>query len=112
MGVTHATVLKLVEGLESKGHHLYCDNYYTSPALFHDLYERDFGACGTVRIDRRGLPTEVKVKLAKGEVKAVGMEQCNMIALKWKDKRPVTMLTMIHDDSMVTKRRRTKLAPG
>ena len=29
-GVTHGVVLKLVEGLENKGHHLYCDNYYTT----------------------------------------------------------------------------------
>ena len=35
-----------------------------------------------------------------------------MLALKWKDKRDVSMLSTIHDDSMVEKRRRTRLAPN
>ena len=29
--------MKLVEGLEHKGHHLYCENFYSSPDLFVDL---------------------------------------------------------------------------
>ena len=28
-GVTHAVVLKLIEGLEQKGHHVCIDNYYS-----------------------------------------------------------------------------------
>lgn len=35
--VTHAVVLKLLEGLENCGHHVYMDNYYTSPSLFQNL---------------------------------------------------------------------------
>ena len=41
---TSAIVLKLVEELHHKGHHLYCDNYYTSPALFLALRNLGFGA--------------------------------------------------------------------
>ena len=32
--VMHAVVLKLLEGLENHSHHIYMDNYYTSPSLF------------------------------------------------------------------------------
>lgn len=46
-GVTRGVVLKLVKGLEHKGHHLYCDNIYSSPALFSSLQQLGFGACGT-----------------------------------------------------------------
>ena len=35
-----------------------------------------------------------------------------MMALKWMDKCPVAMLTTIHDDSIVTKQRRSKAAQG
>ena len=52
VGVTHAVVLKLLEGLENRGHHIYMDNHYTSPALFQDLRCRGFCACGTVRTNR------------------------------------------------------------
>ena len=34
----------------------------------------------------------------------------HVLALKWKDKRDVTLLSTFHDDSMVDKRRRTKAA--
>ena len=67
VGATHAVVLKS-EGLDGKGH-MYTDNYYSSPALFGDLRRLGFGACGTVRKNRRGLPDETtKAKLKKGEV--------------------------------------------
>ena len=45
VGATHAIVLKLLEGLKGKGHHVYTDNYYSSPALFGDLRRLGFGAC-------------------------------------------------------------------
>ena len=35
-----------------------------------------------------------------------------LLALQWQDKRKVTMISTIHDDSMVSKRRRTRLAEG
>ncbi len=72
--MTHAVVLKLAEGLRQKGHHLYVDKWYTSPTLFLDLKALGFGACGTVRTNRKGMPDEMKRgKLQKGCVKAVKM---------------------------------------
>ena len=109
IGVTHAIVLKLLEGLEDRGHHVYTDNYYSSPALFGDLRRLGFGACGTVRLNRQGLPKEVKATLKKGETVSKQMDS-SMLALKWMDKRAVTMLSTIHDDSFVTKKRRSRTA--
>ena len=106
-GVTHAVVLKLVEGLENKCHHVYCDNYYSSPNLFSALRHLGFGACGTVRVDRQRMPQVIAdTKLKKGEVISCEVEK-GMVALKWKDKRQVTVLSTIHDNSMVAKRRRS-----
>ena len=34
-----------------------------------------------------------------------------MLVLKWMDKREVMMLSTIHDDSVVTKKRRSRTAP-
>lgn len=105
-------VLKLVEGLERTGHHIYMDNLYSSPTLFRLLKERGLGACGTVREDRKGMPREeFRPKMKKGEVKKVVLDD-ELIALKWMDKRPVRILTTVHDSSMVPKQRRSRLAPG
>lgn len=110
-GLTHAVVVKLLEGLEHRGHHIYTDNYYTSPALFADLFQKGFGACGTVRVDRRGVPHEMRCTVRKGDVVTAAVDE-SVTALKWMDKRPVVMLSSIHDSSMVAKRRRSRLAPG
>ena len=110
VGATHAVVLKLLEGLEGRGHHVYTDNYYSSPDLFGDLQRLGFGACGTVRKNWRGVPDEMKAKLKKGEVVSKQLDS-SMLILKWMDKREVMMLSTIHDDSFVTKKRRSRTAP-
>ena len=76
-GLSTAIVLKLVEGLEGLGHHIYMDNLYSSPTLFKLLRERGLGACGTVREDRRGMPKELfkpKMKEGRGEDSNVGWQ--------------------------------------
>ena len=87
-------------------------NYYTSPTLFTSLEQLGFGVCGTVCVNRCGMPKEVTAaKLKKGEMTTSEVKN-GMLALKWQDKRAVVMLSTIHDDSWVTKRRRTRLAAG
>ena len=54
--MAHKVVMNLVEGLEGKGYHIFTDNFYSSPSLFSELHDRGFEACGTVRIDRVGIP--------------------------------------------------------
>ena len=100
-----------MEGLEGRGHHVYMVNFYTSPALFSDLHHLGFGACRTVRTNRRGLPPEIKGKMKKGEMESFILDD-SVRALRWMDKRQVTMLSTIHDDSMVTKMRQSRHAPG
>ena len=114
---TEGVVLTLLQGLEHKGHHVYMDNYYSSPTLCKKLKENGFGACGTVRVDRQKMPEEWKQgrsgkkrqenMISKGEVRSVDLED-GLVALQWKDKRLVTMISTIHDNEMISKRRRTR----
>ena len=97
----HAVVLSLLEGLEGRGHHVYMDNYYTAPALFAELCDLGFGTCGTLRVNHCGLPPQIKVTLAKGDMTSMQVDE-SMMALKWMDKGPVSMLSTIHDNSMTT----------
>jgi len=66
-GVTQVVVLKLVEELEHKGHHLYRDNYYTSPNLFSSLHQVGFGAWVFVGTGGE-CPQKSAAKLKKGEM--------------------------------------------
>ena len=105
--------MKMVESFHNKGHHLYVDNFYSSLALFTSLSAVGIGACGTLRCNRKGTPNEIKkphTKLSKGDL--LTCVSGGMRFLKWKDKREVTILTTIHDDSLISKRRRTRSVPG
>ena len=109
--MTHAVVMRLGDPIKGRGHHVYMDNFYTSPQLFSDLCDNGFGACGTVRINRRGLPAAVKENVRKGEMKVIQMDN-SMLAIKWMDKHAVTALTTIHDDTAVAVERRNRHAAG
>ena len=86
------TVLDLVSGLENKGHILYMDSFYSSVDLFRELEKRHFGCTGTIRKNRKKLPTGIKAqKLAQGEV--FFFQSGNLSALKWKDKRDIYIYT-------------------
>ncbi len=112
-GLAHRVVLELLndQRLEGKGYLVYTDNFYSSPHLFRELAEKGFGACGTARRDRRGIPLTVRqTGLSRGEV--VSCVDDGLLALKWRDKRDVTMLSTFHDSSMMSKVRRSSSVEG
>ncbi|KAJ8873107.1 hypothetical protein PR048_026724, partial [Dryococelus australis] len=68
---------------------------YSSPNLFHRLFSAGTNICGTVRTNRKPMPKELaKEKLKVGE--AVAYSSTNITAMKWKDKREVSMLSIKH----------------
>ena len=101
---TTKIVLGLLEStkLLDKGHHIYMDNYYTTPELFSELFYHETYACGTVRQNRKGLPTSVKQAKLK-PLQSVYLRSGPMLCLKWSGekkkstKKPVTILSTIHE---------------
>lgn len=93
-GKGERVVCSLVRSLQP-GHVVYMDNYYSSPSLFSSLKEKQLGAVGTVRVNRRGLPTEIKTKQKKN-MPTRHWRKGNMLALSWFDKKQVNMLSTVH----------------
>ncbi|PSN52550.1 PiggyBac transposable element-derived protein 4 [Blattella germanica] len=94
---THGTVLELIHKIEGKGHKIFMDNYFTSPKLFNDLHNRKINGCGTVRYNRKGMPSDFnpkQLKLKKGDI----MSRVNgsLRAVCWKDTRDVYILSNMH----------------
>ncbi len=97
---TAKIVFSLCDQLLHKGYCLYIDNFYTSPDLAKNLLERETDCIGTLRLNRKGVPAIIKdKKLKKGEVVAAFKNK--IMVLKWKDKKDVTMLSTIHDNTIV-----------
>ena len=112
-GLAHRVVMELTDDvrLKGKGYVVVTDNFYSSPDLFRELLVEGFGACGTVRKDRRGVPTSVKTAvLRRGEVASTVDD--SILSLKWRDKRDVMMLSTYHSNNMVTKTRRSRRVAG
>ena len=99
---------KIVLGLLQKcqlldvGHHIYMDNYYSSPELSNELYYRSTYSCGTVRASRKEMPkTLAKAKLKP--LQSVFLRNGPLLCMKWlgpkskSKKKPVTMLSTIHE---------------
>ena len=69
------------------------------------------GSCGTVHIDRIGLPPNFrKVQLKKGETAT--FSKGLLVGIKWMDKRAVTVLSTIHYTSTTPMTRRNHQCSG
>ena len=75
------------------GHHLYCDSYFTSPALFTTLLKEDTHACGTVRPKRKGLAKELQCRSFKQQGDSEEYQKGEMRATAWRDKRQLQLLS-------------------
>uniref|UniRef100_A0A3Q2ZSM9 PiggyBac transposable element-derived protein domain-containing protein n=1 Tax=Kryptolebias marmoratus TaxID=37003 RepID=A0A3Q2ZSM9_KRYMA len=98
-GLSFDAVMSLInkEYLGS-GYHIYCDNFYTSPALFCHLHKLRFGACGTFRSTRVGVPKTNKNALTKkspqGSIR--WLREGPLIFIKWMDTREVSVCSTLH----------------
>lgn len=100
-------VLALSDTLLNKGHCLFLDNFYTSLYLSEKLVRQKTDCIGTLRLNRKGTPENIKnKKLDKGE--SIAMFRRKQMIMKWKDKKDVTMISTIHDNSMVEIQKRDK----
>ncbi|KAK9694585.1 Transposase IS4 [Popillia japonica] len=106
MPLTSQIVLSLADSLLDQGYCITMDNYYTSPLLADYLISRQM-TYGTMRINRKDLPTELqKKKLKKGEI--IAFQRGKLMTMKWRDKKDVCLLSTIHNPTQVATNKRNK----
>ena len=98
--VTTKTVMGLLESgnLLDMHRRIWFDNWFNSVELLLEMLSRDTYGAGTVRTNRKDLPKAVvgkSVKLKRFE--SVYRRNGHVLCLRWCDKRPVTMLSTIHE---------------
>ena len=110
--MAHKVVMDICEPILNKGHHVYCDNFFTSPALITELSDNQTGACGTLRSNRIGVSAAIKnAKPDKGDFPMVTRDGC-LLYLTWNDKRLVNLLTSVHNSSTFTQVVKSRLHAG
>ncbi|GBM93636.1 hypothetical protein AVEN_197488-1 [Araneus ventricosus] len=93
-GLGERVVSSLYRTLFEKNHRVYFDNFFTSYGLLSFLKAQNVFACGTVMMNRRNLPKnllEDKI-LKQGEFHWAVSEE-NVVCMKWKEKRTVSVLS-------------------
>ena len=89
--------IDLMQPYLNRGHIVFLDSLFSSPALFDYLEAHGTRACGTLRPNRKGLPADLKLtkkqkaRLANGDMKCWqrGLLGC----LRWKDRSVVHVLS-------------------
>ena len=106
IGQTANVVMTLLRPYLGKGHTVITDNWYTSPHLYNLLHKQKTNAFGTVRKNRRDMPhIEGKMKKEKLDYRCTD----NLLALRWRDKKDVWMLSSAHEPKMIEAGRRNYL---
>ena len=116
-GLGYDVVTTLTLPFQFQGYQVFCDNFYSSPALFCDLLEKGITATGTARTNRVGIPQEVqclKEALDKNHVqRGTGFyfrpKDSRTAYVVWKDSKCVTVMTTAYPGhSISTVKRRVK----
>ena len=111
-GATHRVVMDVISPILDRGHIFYMDNYFTSPALFKDMIDRQTGACGTLRVNRTGVPASVKTAKIRANAPAQFVRDDNILYVSWTDKRQVNLATSVHNSETFQKQVRSKQGPN
>lgn len=101
-GLTQKVVLDITKPVYGHRHHIYMDNFFSSPDLFAVLAENKLGACGTLRVNRRGVPPKIKEsqnKLSR-EDPPVFVREEKFLYIAWQDKKTVNLISTIHNDEI------------
>ncbi|XP_068117048.1 piggyBac transposable element-derived protein 4-like [Hyperolius riggenbachi] len=100
-GLATSSVLTLLEPLLNQGYCVTTDNFYTSPELIEVLLHNRTDCYGTVRPNRRDMPTSFGAKKLKpGDI--VAWQKGKILALRWRDKKDVCLMSTVHNTATVT----------
>ena len=95
-------VLDLIKCIEEESHHVYTDNFFTSPSLNLALHQKQTYIIRTTRTNRKGFPRELHDKsfakrTRRGQHKSVLIHGGQTECLVWKDKKPVHLINSMTD---------------
>ena len=96
VGLGRNVVKQLTRNITGHNYAVYCDNFFTSVALFQDLLANSIYACGTYNTIRKCYPSDLKDKSKKG-LGTRGLTEYRqdgqLLATLWQDTKTVSLLS-------------------
>lgn len=102
-GLGERVVKDLSKSLAGKYYKIFFDNYFTSVSLMTSLLKDSIYASGTVRINRKFLPTDIceDKQLSRGE-NDWRQTPDGLLFTKWKDQKGIHFLSNYHNPNEIT----------
>jgi hypothetical protein len=96
-------IWSMTRGLSMKFHHVYFDNFFTSPSIVERLLKDGIYCTGTLRTNRRGVPAEIirDIKMDRGDVRFLAKNSISIV--RWMDRKPIYMMSNFADPTNMTK---------
>ena len=113
LSTTHQLVMNLMTNYFGVGHIVYMDSFYNSPALSLSLAANRVGVCGTVNVNRKEMPRQLKpmnTPLAKNDPPAY-MKSGNLLVCAWHDTKRLHIISTVYNAGCVKKSINDKKAP-
>ena len=102
-GLGSNVVITLTQQLTNLYHHVYFDNYFNSMSLLLKLLKAGIYGCGTLRINRKGCPADLKAVAKKGFSErghSKTWQYENMTVTVWQDSKPVVVAATNSDPTL------------
>ena len=105
--------MELSKKLLGLGYTIYLDNWYSNPNLYYTLLHQQTHTVGTVRLSRKNMRKRFPGRKLKKN-KCTSQNANGIMALLWRDKKQVKMLSTKHTWEMVAtgKQDKATLSPN
>ena len=95
-GLGERFVLSMVDHLHNKNHEVYLYNYFTSISLLEHLKNVGVRACGTIKANRKFLPTHLKQHKTMQRGDFDYRVASDIVFYNWMDNKPVPVVSNFH----------------
>jgi hypothetical protein len=95
-GKTYDLVVRMLKDYVNQSHVLFIDNFFTSPTLMMHLHSLGIAVCGSVRLNRRGMPPSSQLnerifrRMGRGD--SMHLQEDSMCLVVWKDQNVMKVL--------------------
>ena len=108
LGLDECVVLSMTDHLHNKNHKVYLDNQFTLIFLLEHLKNASVRACGTIKANRKFLPTHLKQDKAIQRGYFDYRIANDIVFYKWMDNKPVTVVSKFHGTDTANLSRRLR----